>query len=272
MKEINVLGNKVFDYEGSGEPLIFVHSFPLNSRMWDRQAEYFKKSFRVITYDLRGMGGSTSTDYVFTMEKLVNDFFHIINNLKIDRVHACGLSMGGYILLRSVIKDESRFHSLAVVNTKPEKDSDDELLRRSNAVIKIKSGGRNTYIGKLIKKLVNTQDGNLLHEIEDIIGNNTDDGICGNLLALSTRTNTYTNLDSIKTPVLLISAEKDEITPPGEIEKIYKTITSARSSKEFAVRYTLDNCGHLCNMENPVEFNKILEWFLKCIDIKKSLE
>jgi pimeloyl-ACP methyl ester carboxylesterase len=272
MKEINVLGNKVFDYEGGGEPLIFVHSFPLNNRMWDRQAEYFKKSYRVITYDLRGMGGSTSTDYVFTMEKLVNDFFHIINKLKIERVHACGLSMGGYILLRSVIKDESRFHSLAVVNTKSEKDSDEELLRRSNAVIKIKSGGRNTYIGKLIKKLVNTQDDELLSEIAGIIENNTDDGICSNLLALSTRTNTFSSLDSIRTPVLLVSAEKDEITSGSEIKKIYDAVTSGKNYKEFAVRYTMGNCGHLCNIENPIEFNKILEWFLKCIDIKKSLE
>jgi pimeloyl-ACP methyl ester carboxylesterase len=272
MKEINVLGNKVYDYEGDGEPLIFVHSFPLNSLMWIRQVEHFRKSFRVITYDLRGLGGSSSADNVFTMEKLVNDFFHIINHLKIERIHACGLSMGGYILLRSVIKDESRFCSVTVINTKAEKDSGDDLLRRSNAVIKIKSGGRGTYIGKLINNLVYSQNNEMLDEIHRIIENNTDDGICGNLVALSTRTNTLSYLGNINIPLLLLSSDNDLITPKSNMEKIYDALAYDNKYKEFTAGYTFSGCGHLCNMEKPLEFNAILEWFLKCIDIKKTLE
>ncbi len=268
MKEVKVLGINVYDYEGSGDPLIFVHSFPLNSRMWKRQIEYFGKHFRVITYDLRGMGKSSSDDNVFTMEKLVNDFFHILNNLKLRKVHAVGLSMGGYILLRSVIKDPDRFISLTVVNTRPEKDDDETLLRRSNAVIKIKSGGREAFTGKLLKNLTASADEKLLAEIKSIIDFNTDGGICGNLLAMSTRVNTVDDLSALKIPVLLVASGKDEITPPENLIKLFDRFRGGVPNG-MKVFYYFSGCGHLCSMEKPDEFNRLLYWFLNCIEIER---
>lgn len=267
MKEIKVLGVNVYDYEGDGEPLIFVHSFPLNSGMWDRQVGHFRKKYRVITYDLRGMGMSGGSDNIFTMEKLVNDFFHIINHLKLLRVHACGLSMGGYILLRSAVKDPSRFLSLTVVNTKSEKDSDEVLLRRSNAIIKIKSGGRDTFLEKLINDLTFSKDPDLRKEIRNIINHNSDDGICGCLLALSTRTNTLEGITSISSPLLLISSEHDRITPSGNLRLIFDKLAGTKSAGSFTAMYQVSGSGHLCNMENPLEFNSVLDWFLNCIEI-----
>ncbi len=268
MKEIKVLGINVYDYEGPGEPLIFVHSFPLNSGMWDRQVGHFREKYRVITYDLRGMGMSADRDNVFTMEKLVNDFFHIINHLKLERVHACGLSMGGYILLRSVVKDPTRFYSLTVVNTKSEKDTDEVLLKRSNAVIKIKSGGRDPYLEKLISNLTFSKDHDLIGEIRNIIEHNSDEGICGCLLALSTRTNTLEGIASVNVPLLLLSAEKDAITPPENLKRIFNKFIETNSPSGFVAMYEISNSGHLCNLENPHEFNTALEWFLNCIEIE----
>jgi len=268
MKEVKVLGVNVCDYEGEGDPLIFVHSFPMNSRMWDRQTEYFKKHFRVITYDLRGMGKSSSDDNVITMEKLVNDFFHILNNLKLRKVHAVGLSMGGYILLRSVIKDPDRFISLTAVNTKSEKDDDETLLRRSNAVIKIKSGGRDAFTGKLLKNLTESADESLIGEIKNIIDMNTDDGICGNLLAMSTRVNTADDLSALKIPVLLAASGKDKITPPENLMRLFDIFRKG-SPDGMKAFYNFAGCGHLCNMEKPHEFNRLLYWFLNCIEIER---
>ncbi|MCE1165515.1 MAG: alpha/beta hydrolase [Bacteroidetes bacterium] len=270
MKEIKVLGVSVNDYGGRGEPLVFVHSFPMNSGMWDRQVGYFRDKFRVITYDLRGMGKSSDKDNVFTMEKLVNDFFHIINNLKLGKVHACGLSMGGYILMRSAVKDPERFLSLAVVNTKSEKDDDETLLKRSNAVIKIKSGGRDTYIDKLIPGLSSSENEELEKEIRNIINHNSDEGICGSLLALSTRTNTLEGMTGLKVPVLLMSSTDDKITPARNLNLIFDKFAESGKTEQFAAMYRFSGCGHLCNMENPAEFNAALEWFLNCIEIERT--
>lgn len=268
MNKIKVLGVSVNDYGGEGTPLIFIHSFPLSSKIWEKQVEHFKTKHRVITFDIRGLGESRTEDNVYTMEKLVNDLFHILNHLKIQKVNAVGLSMGGYILLRAVLKDMDRFNSVTLINTKSEKDKDEIILKRSSAVIKIKSGGRDAYLKKLMPYLTNSNKSGIDDFINGIIENNTDEGICGNLLALSTRTSTTESLKDIKIPVLLISGTGDLINPTEEMEIIYNTLGQNRFKKTLTVFYKIKDCGHLCNLEKSEEFNSIVEWFLNSIEFQ----
>ena len=267
MKKTKVLGVCVNDYGGEGIPLVFVHSFPMSGRMWDKQVEYFSEKYRVITYDIRGLGESTTEDNVYSMEKLVNDFFHILNSLKVQKVNACGLSMGGYILLRAILKDTERFNSLILVNTKANKDDDDILLKRSSAVIKIQSGGREAYLQKLLPRLISADMPEIKELISDIISRNTNEGICGNLLALSTRISTIDKLQELNTPILLLSGKDDRINTEAESENMFHHIKEGRKHPIFTSLINIKNCGHLCNLERPEEFNKILGWFLKGIEI-----
>lgn len=262
-----VLGVHVNDYGGSGTPLVFVHSFPLSSRMWDEQVNYFKDRYRVITYDIRGLGKSFTNDNVYSMEKMVNDFFHILNNLKLQKVHAVGLSMGGYILLRAVLKDSDRFHSLSLVNTKANKDEDDVLLKRSSQVIKIKSGGRDAYLKKLMPDLISAEKREIYDKVTEIIEENKDEGICGNLMALSTRINTMNSISEIDIPVLMISGTEDRINSYTDMDSLYNKFSENRDKKSLTCILKMDKCGHLCNMENPEQFNKFLGWFLNGIEI-----
>lgn len=267
MKSIKVLGVHVNDYGGEREPLVFVHSFPLTSRMWNRQVEHFREKYRVITYDIRGLGRSRTDDNVYSMEKLVNDFFHIINHLKVQKVHAAGLSMGGYILLRAVLKDAERFHSLMLINTKADKDEDDVILKRSSQVIKIKSGGRDAYLQKLLPDLVTEGMENVRAEVEEIIKENTDEGICGNLLALSTRINTAKKISEVKVPLLMVAGMKDRINSPADMDLLYGMFKECRGKETLTAIVKIKNCGHLCNMESSYEFNRYIEWFLgECRD------
>lgn len=268
MNRIKVLGVNVNDYGGEGTPLLFIHSFPLSSRIWDKQVKHFRNKHRVITYDIRGLGESRTEDNVYTMEKLVNDLFHILNHLKIQKVNAVGLSMGGYILLRAVLKDMERFESIILINTKTDKDEDEIILKRSSAVIKIKSGGREAYLNKLMPYLTNSNSNGIDSIVKEIIGYNSDEGICGNLLALSTRTSTTGSINEIKIPLLLISGSEDLINPAEEMNKLFNEVKKNRLKKTLTVSYNIQNSGHLCNLEKPEEFNNILEWFLNSIEFE----
>src|SRR6185295_13111020 len=44
---------------GAGLPVVLVHGFPFDHRMWDAQIEALGTEFRVIAPDLRGFGRST---------------------------------------------------------------------------------------------------------------------------------------------------------------------------------------------------------------------
>lgn len=259
MRELKINNLQVYDYEGKGDVLIFVHAFPLSSKMWKPQTDFFRNNFRVITYDIRGLGRSAEASNQFTMEEYSNDLISIIKHFDFEKVFVCGVSMGGYIILRSYIKRPELFKGLVLADTRAEKDDDNGLINRSNVISSIKNGKRNDFISNFLPKLINKKNyinSKLRNFIESIIEDNTDEGICGAQIALATRTNTSDYLKSFNVPVLILVGEDDELTPISCAETMRELIPKSEM-KEIV------GSGHLSNFENPESFNKYVNEFLK---------
>ena len=78
-------GSLYYEEAGTGAPVIFVHGHSLDHRMWDEQFSVLAKKYRVIRYDLRGYGISSSQteDYQFThAEDLVTSISECFHWLK----------------------------------------------------------------------------------------------------------------------------------------------------------------------------------------------
>jgi len=250
----------VTDYGGSGEPLIFSHAFPLCNRMWDSQVEHFKDRYRVITYDARGLGYSNElANYLFTMEDHVNDLFKIIEHLKLEKVNACGLSMGGYILQRAVLKEPSKFKTIILAGTKAENDNNNALLNRSESIMKVRAGGKEKFLEEFLRKLISDEsyhNKEIRNFIHMILSWADEKGIISNQIAIATRTNSFYQLKEITIPVLVMVGRDDVLTPLINSFNIKEEIKNC----EFKV---IDKAGHLCNIDSPEEFNEALENFLK---------
>lgn len=259
MKNFFINGLSINDYEGSGQPLIFVHAFPLTSEMWKPQVNYFCDKYRVITYDIRGLGKSIQKDNQFTMESYVNDFFSVLDELEIGKVNACGLSMGGYIILRALTRNPERFLSVVPADTRAERDDDNGIISRSNTISDIKSGKREEFAAGFLQKLINKKSfetPEIKEFLTGIISGNTDDGICGAMLALATRTTTADNLKETEIPALVIVGEDDLLTPKNFAETMHKSLKNS-------ILEVIPEAGHLSNIENPDYFNKTLLKFFE---------
>lgn len=259
MKNHFINGLSVNDYEGTGQPMIFVHAFPLSSEMWKPQVDFFGDKYRVITYDIRGLGKSIQKDNQFTMESYVNDFFSVLDNLGIDKVNACGLSMGGYIILRALVRNPERFLTAVLADTRAERDDDNGIISRSNTISDIKSGKREEFAAGFLQKLINRKSyetPGIKNILAEIISGNTDDGICGAMLALATRTTTTDNLKEIEIPALVIVGEDDLLTPKNFAETMNKSLKNSMLE-------VIPEAGHLSNIENPDYFNKVLLKFFE---------
>jgi len=82
---------------GEGRPILFVHGWPLSSRMFDFQAmELPKRGIRVIAFDLRGFGRSSKT-WELNYDIWARDIGRIISELGLRNVTLAGFSMGGAI-------------------------------------------------------------------------------------------------------------------------------------------------------------------------------
>lgn len=88
-------GRLYYEVAGSGEPVVFVHGFTLDTRMWDDQFAAFARTHEVIRYDVRGFGRSgPATSEPFSS---VEDLKSLLEFLGHRAAHVVGLSMGGGI-------------------------------------------------------------------------------------------------------------------------------------------------------------------------------
>lgn len=94
---------------GDGPPLLMVHGWPLDHRMFDRQVDTLARHFRCMAVDRRGFGRSTAPP---DMRRELDDLDCILDALGLDRVHLFGVSQGGRIALRYAATRPKRLRSL----------------------------------------------------------------------------------------------------------------------------------------------------------------
>src|SRR4051794_27572319 len=118
---------RVYDDQGQGRPIIFLHGFPFNRSMWRQQVALLSgKGFRCIAPDLAGLGEATDKLQVIKnaagqsevsptkMEDMAGDVAALMDELKIDSAVICGLSMGCYVAFEFVHQFPERVKALVL--------------------------------------------------------------------------------------------------------------------------------------------------------------
>lgn len=86
---------------GSGEPLLFLHGWPLNQQMFEYQYNFFlAKGYRVIGVDLRGFGDSDLAIEDYGYDVLADDVHAVVKELGVENAVLVGFSMGGAVAIR----------------------------------------------------------------------------------------------------------------------------------------------------------------------------
>src|SRR4030066_1596751 len=125
----------------NNKPVVFVHGFPYDHTMWDKQIDELKSNYFCVTYDIRGLGESPIRDGQYTMESFVDDLETIINELKLDKSVLCGLSMGGYISLRALERMQEIFSAAILCDTRSEADNNEGKLNSAAGIKRINKEG-----------------------------------------------------------------------------------------------------------------------------------
>lgn len=85
-----------FEDHGSGQPIIFIHGWPLSGAMWEYQVPaLIDAGYRVITYDRRGFGRSSRPYTGYDYNTMTEDLQDLIKKLDLHDVILAGFSMGG---------------------------------------------------------------------------------------------------------------------------------------------------------------------------------
>jgi 3-oxoadipate enol-lactonase len=243
-----------------GIPIVFIHGFPFSHEMWEPQMRVLPNSYRAIAYDVRGHGKSEVGDGQYTIELFVDDLIALLDHLVIDKAILCGLSMGGYIALRAVERHPSRVAGLLLCDTKSEPDTNEAKIGRTTTLKQLKSAGLNVFAEDFLKRIFwdksFERNPQAIELIRKIILANSPLAIGGALLALASRTDTTSALESISIPTSLIVGNYDKLTPPAVMQSMQTKI----GGSELKI---LPDAGHMSNLENTKEFNETMLEFLK---------
>ncbi len=241
-------GKYKFIEEGEGEVLMLLHGlFGALSNFKDL-IEHFKKTHKVVVPMLPLLDLDLLHTSVGGLQKFLNKF---IEHRKYDNIHLMGNSLGGHVALVHTLKKPEKIKTLILTGSSGlfENGMGDSYPKRGD-----KEYIRNKTALTFYNPALATDE--LVNEVFEITNNRLKVIKIIALAKSAIRNNLGEELSQIKQPTCLIWGNNDTITPPFVGEEFHKLIPNSELS-------FIDKCGHAPMMEVPVEFNQILEEFLK---------
>ncbi|MCS6968588.1 MAG: alpha/beta hydrolase [Cytophagales bacterium] len=259
------LGNEQIYYEeaGKGEPVVLIHGFTLDARMWEPQWKAFSKRYRVIRYDVRGFGRSSRAT---GPHDPATDLLALLHHLKIEKAHLVGLSMGANIALNFAVRYPQ--HVLKIVAADPNVDGFNnytpELFGAFGQVFgAVAQKGwnettQNLWLGTPLLRLQNPNAAasyqRLLEEM--VRSYNGMQFINPSNAPQYGQPPTLERLNELKVPTLVLVGEKDE-------ESIHRIANQIAQRVVGAQQTIILQAGHLSNLDQPKRFNSAVMQFLK---------
>ena len=245
---------------GDADPLLLLHAFPLNGKMFEPQMEVVSATRRVIAPDLPGFGRSPRTPAQPDVGYYAGCVRALLDRLGIPRVVLGGASMGGYVAFECVRSFPERVSGLVLANTRPDADTEEAREARKEMALRVAQEGIGVLVDLQMERLLSPQtraeDGNLVERVRSIILENTPDGAVAALGAMRERPDSTATLGQINVPTLVVGGAEDTISSPGVMGEMAAGIPDAR-------HVTLPNVGHLSNLEDSQGFNEALKGFLE---------
>jgi 3-oxoadipate enol-lactonase len=247
------------DTSGHGVPVVLVHAFPLNSRMWLPQIRALAPR-RTVVLDLMGFGESDAPDdpSAYSVDAFATQVVAVIEAAGTGPVALCGLSLGGYVSFALLRSAPQLVAALVLADTRAETDTAETRAKRTRQQLEVRARGPEPLIDELTSTLpspttIRDKPG-VIRRMRELM-DNPSAGIVGALEALKTRPDSTPLLREINVPTLVIAGEDDAIVPVDSARVLSESIPSA----ELAV---IRGAGHLSNLEAPEAFNRALEEFL----------
>jgi 3-oxoadipate enol-lactonase len=234
--------------------LVFSNSLGATLSMWDPQMPAFQKQFRILRYDTRGHGQSSVTPGPYTIEQLGRDVVALLDQLQLDRVYFCGLSMGGQTGMWLALNASDRFHRLVLCNTAANIGTPEMWNARIEATRKDGMSSISTAVmERWFSSDFRASSPDVIAVTKQLFERTNPDGYVANCAAIRDFDARET-ISAIRVPTLVIAGTHDAATTPADGHYVADHIAGAR--------YVELDAAHLSNIEKRDHFNTELSAFL----------
>src|SRR4028119_256023 len=165
---------------GEGDPLVLLHAFPLNGRMFESQMTAFSGSHRVVAPDYPGFGRSPRTPAQPDVHYYAEGVRSLLDRLHLERVILGGVSMGGYVAFECMRLFPERVTALVLANTRPDPDSEEARESRKDMALRVAQEGvevlAEIQMERLLAPATRENDEELVERVRAMILENSPDG------------------------------------------------------------------------------------------------
>lgn len=240
----------------------FVHGAGGSSSIWFKQVREFRKQFNVLLLDLRGHGKSKPAlkdafDDKYTFDYVTDDIIEVIDHLKIERSHFIGISLGTVLIRNLAEKHPKRVVSMVMGGAIIRLDMRFRLLmvfgnmfkslvpyiwlyRMFTFVIMPDSNHKES-------RLLFVREAKKLYQKEFLRWYKMGSQI-------STLLRMFRGAD-IKIPTLYVMGGEDYLFLPSVKKMVHRQSTASL--------LTIENCGHVVNVEQPSMFNQFVISYIR---------
>ena len=245
---------------GDGYPLVLIMGYSGEKEFWpEKLINELSNSFRIITFDNRGVGGSTSSEKEFTIELFAEDTKNFLDALGIRKANILGWSMGTYILQELVLKYPQKINKLIMLSGncrgKESVEASQEVITRlTDTTGTLKEIGER-FIELLFPPEFLKRSGDMGWIYSNIRREPQIKNIQKQAKALEKWKGDCSRLQSIRNPALIITGSEDVIVPPENSIVLCKNIQGA-----WLVQFNF--AGHGLMFQYPLRLCRIIRTFL----------
>ena len=251
---------------GTGQPLVLLHGFGEDSRIWQKQIEFLQTVFLLIIPDLPGSGNSDilhANSSVLQEPIQISDYtdciYALLQEENILQCTLLGHSMGGYITLSFAEKYPESLHAFGLIHSTAYADSEEKKKTREKGIDFISTHGSFAFLKTSIPNLFSAGfRENQPEKINAFIESGsyfTKESLCQYYMAMKLRSDKTSVLKDNPLPVLFVTGTEDMAAPMPDI------LEQAKLPVKSYI-HVLSGVGHMSMMEAPELLNRFIIRFM----------
>ncbi len=244
---------------GDGPPVVLLHPFPTNHKVWLPAAELLAGRYHLILSDLRGHGQSGAGAGPATMEKHAADLLRLLETRGVGKAVFAGVSIGGYVLFEFWRRHRGRVSGLILCDTRAGADTDEGRANRLQAADDVEKRGPVPFIDSMIPKLLGdttrTTRPDLVERARKMMLEMSVAGIAAVQRGMASRPDSAADLKTINVPTLVMVGAEDMVTPLSEAESMQRQIPGSRLQ-------VIPRAGHYAVFEQHEAAGRAIRGFL----------